>query len=129
MKVLGIGIGLITLFTSLTLNAASLRATQLPNLEFGGQIAPNSYSRLENDRVLFATEASGTNTEVFVYDLGSHKSVDILVVPNPVNYSENSVYTEVYSDGAVAYIVLDGDLYITDGTKSGTALVLSLIHI
>ena len=123
MKVLGIGIGLITLFTSLTLNAASLRATQLPNLEFGGQIAPNSYSRLENDRVLFATEASGTNTEVFVYDLGSHKSVDILVVPNPVNYSENSVYTEVYSDGAVAYIVLDGDLYITDGTKSGTALV------
>lgn len=98
-------------------------ATQLPNLEVRWLVAPNSYSRRENDRVLFATQASGTNTKVFVYDLGSHKSVDILVVPNPVSYRENSVYTEVYSDGSVAYIVRDGDLYVTDGTKSGTAMV------
>ncbi|GHA06702.1 hypothetical protein GCM10008090_15460 [Arenicella chitinivorans] len=123
MKALGLGIGLITLFYSLTLNAASLRATQLPNLEIEGSIAPGSRSRLEGDRVLFATEQFEGDTKVFVYDLKSYQSVDILVVPTPTNYQDNAIYTEVYSDGSVAYIVLDGDLYVSDGTKSGTTLV------
>ena len=123
MKALGLGIGLITLFASLTLNAASLRATKLPNLEIGGAIALSSYGRLEDDRVLFATEEFEGDTKVFVYDLRRYQSIDILVVPTPTNNQDNAIYTDIYSDGSVAYFVLDGALYVTDGTTSGTTLV------